>query len=240
MPTPHPVRELVVNADDFGRSSGINAGILEAHEHGIVTSASLVVLWPDSEAAAQAARERPSLGVGLHLDLGEWVEANGDWRALYERVPADDVAAVERELRRQLDRFRELMAREPTHLDSHQHVHLSEPVRGVCLSVAGELGLPLRRTELGIRYCGDFYGQGEGNQPVEGALTPENLVAIIASLPPGATELACHPGRGVGEESTYREEREREVEALCDPRVRTAVEREGVLLRTFADVCRPG
>ena len=44
----HPAgtRHLIVNADDFGQSAGINRGIIEAHEHGIVTSTSLMVRWP--------------------------------------------------------------------------------------------------------------------------------------------------------------------------------------------------
>ena len=45
-------RRLIMNADDFGISPGVNAGIIEAHERGIVTSASLMVRWPDAVAAA--------------------------------------------------------------------------------------------------------------------------------------------------------------------------------------------
>ena len=49
---PPALRRLIVNADDFGQSPGVNRGIIEAHQHGIVTSASLMVSWP---AAAEAA-----------------------------------------------------------------------------------------------------------------------------------------------------------------------------------------
>jgi len=48
---------LIVNADDFGQSTGINRGIIEAHERGVVTSASLMVRWPAAIDAAQYARE---------------------------------------------------------------------------------------------------------------------------------------------------------------------------------------
>src|SRR5437762_1183195 len=117
-------RFLIVNADDFGLSAGVNRGIIEAHERGIVTSASLMVRWPAVAAAAAYAREHPALGVGLHLDLGEWEYSNGDWVARYEVVPLDDAAAVAAEAGRQLAAFRGLMGRDPDHLDSHQHVHL--------------------------------------------------------------------------------------------------------------------
>jgi len=52
-------RRLIVNADDFGQSPGINRGIMEAHERGIVTSVSLMVRWPAAVEAAAYARRLP-------------------------------------------------------------------------------------------------------------------------------------------------------------------------------------
>lgn len=141
---PLSARWLVVNADDFGLSRGVNAGIIAAHEQGIVTSASLMVRGPAAEEAAQYAATRGRLSLGLHLDLGEWQWAVGDWQKVYCVVPLDDAAAVTGEVRRQLRVFRELAGRNPTHLDSHQHVHRDEPVRSAALELAAELGVPLR------------------------------------------------------------------------------------------------
>src|SRR5262249_22921163 len=62
-------RYLIVNADDFGRSAGVNRGIIQAHEQGIVTSASLMVHWPAAREAAEYGRGRPGLSLGLHFDL---------------------------------------------------------------------------------------------------------------------------------------------------------------------------
>jgi chitin disaccharide deacetylase len=70
-------RYLIVNADDFGLSEGVNRGIIEAAEKGIVTSASLMVRQPAAAAAAAYARKLDRISVGLHLDLGEWVYRNG-------------------------------------------------------------------------------------------------------------------------------------------------------------------
>src|SRR5437763_1372456 len=61
-----PIR-LIINADDFGLSESVNAAVLEAYDRGILTSCSLMVAEPAAAAAARAARERPGLGVGLHL-----------------------------------------------------------------------------------------------------------------------------------------------------------------------------
>ena len=106
-------RVVVVNADDFGRSDGINRGIIEAHEHGIVTSASLMVLWPAASDAAAYALEHPELSVGLHVDLGEWVWRDGMWPAVYERADLTEREAVDREIRSQLERCRDLLGSQP-------------------------------------------------------------------------------------------------------------------------------
>src|SRR5713101_9724313 len=122
-------RYLIVNADDFGQSPGVNRGIIEAHERGIVTSASLMVRWPAAADAAAYAQERPELSVGLHLDLAEWAYRDGEWARLYEVVQGDDADAVAKEVERQAEAFRRLMGKNPTHIDSHQHAHRQEPAR---------------------------------------------------------------------------------------------------------------
>jgi predicted glycoside hydrolase/deacetylase ChbG (UPF0249 family) len=76
------MRYLTVNADDFGFTRGVNCGILEAHDRGIVTSASLMVERPAATEAADEARERPRLGVGLHAEVGRWsgyADGLDDW-----------------------------------------------------------------------------------------------------------------------------------------------------------------
>src|SRR5947209_15005439 len=140
-------RFLIVNADDFGQSHGINRGIIEAHERGIVTSASLMVRWPAAAEAASYARSRPELSLGLHVDLGEWVFRDGEWTLLYDVVDTDDPIMVLAEIERQMKSVRELVQRNPTHLDSHQHVHRDEPVRSAMLQLSEELGVPLRHTD---------------------------------------------------------------------------------------------
>jgi predicted glycoside hydrolase/deacetylase ChbG (UPF0249 family) len=226
-------RFLIVNADDLGLSEGVNAGIVEAHERGIVTSASLMVRQAAAADAAAFPKRHPSLAVGLHIDIGQWDYESGEWRLAYQRCSPEDAAAVEAECRQQLDAFRRLLGRDPTHLDSHQHTHMGEPVASVAEGMAAELGVPLRAR--GIRYEGGFYGQAGRGEPWPQGITVEHLIELIESLPEGWTELGCHPGIGVAAESSYGPERELEVEALCAPRVFAAVEDGKVELRSFAD-----
>src|SRR5713101_8826659 len=131
-----PNRSLIINADDFGQSPGVNRGIIEAHERGIVTSTSLMVRWPAAREAARYACTHPELSVGLHLDLGERAFRDGSWVFLYIVVPRDDKEAIEAEVQRQLDAFRRLMDSNPTHMDSHQHAHRVDPVQGITREVA--------------------------------------------------------------------------------------------------------
>jgi predicted glycoside hydrolase/deacetylase ChbG (UPF0249 family) len=227
-------RLLIVNADDLGLSPGVNAGIFAAHERGIVTSASLMVRASEAAAAIATARAHPRLALGLHLDIAEWQYGDGEWRLNYERCPPDDAAAVEAECRGQLAAFRELAGRDPTHLDSHQHTHMSGPVAAVAAAMAAELEVPLRGR--GIRYEGGFYGQSGKGEAYPAGIEAGHLIGLIEALPPGCTELGCHPGTGNDTGSPYESERELEVRALCDPEVREALEREGIGLRSFAQI----
>ena len=226
-------RYLIVNADDFGQSRGVNDGVIAAHEHGIVTSASLMVRWDAAAEAAAYARSRTGLSVGLHFDIGEWAFRDGQWTAIYEVASRDDGARVATEAAAQLERFRDLMGRDPSHIDSHQHVHSQEPIHSILRELAGRLGVPLRDWSGEVRYSNAFYGQLYNGEPIWHAITPERLIEIAASLRPGVTELGCHPGRGVEINSMYLDEREIEVKTLCHPVVRARLDSLGVELCTF-------
>lgn len=227
-------RFLIVNADDLGASPGVNAGIAHAHRHGIVTSASLMVHGSAAAAAAEYAREHPGLSVGLHVDLAEWRVRDGGWEPVYARVATDDASGVAREVSGQLARFRELTGREPTHVDSHQHVHRDEPVASICRRLADALGVPLRHFGA-ARYCGDFYGQGRNGASLPESISATHLVATLTALPPGVTELACHPAQPADLDDMYGSAREEELRALCDPLVFEALGREEISLVSFAD-----
>lgn len=232
-------RYLIVNADDFGLRHGINHGIIEAHQHGIVTSASLMVRGSAAAEAAGYSRKHPGLSVGLHFDLGEWAFRGKTWVQLYEVVPEDDFAAVAGEACRQLAIFRRLVGKDPTHIDSHQHAHLTGPARAIIGRMARRLGVPLRRHTPHVRYCGDFYGQAWNGRPYPSFIGVDALIGILKKLPPGFTELGCHPGQENSLDSMYVSERTKEVKTLCHPRVRAAIANLGIELCSFSSVPMP-
>ena len=230
-------RILVVNADDFGQSPGVNCGVVQAHRCGIVTSTSLMVRHEAAPEAVDLSRACPALSLGLHLDLGEWRLRDGEWAALYEVVPLDDRRAIQEEVARQLAAFRRMAGRNPTHLDSHQHVHLREPVRSIVETCARELAVPLRQCDPRIHYCGEFYGQDADGAPAPERITVEGLIGVLERLPPGITELCCHPATCTEFETMYSMERARELGALCDSRVRGAIARMEITLCSFRELC---
>lgn len=229
-------RFLIVNADDFGKSPGVNWGVIKAYEYGIVTSASLMIRWDGAKGAATYARKRRNSFLGLHIDRGEWVYEKGKWSTNYEVVRFHNAQAVAQEVANQMERFIQLVGRPPTHLDSHQHVHRQEPLRSILIHMARKIRIPVRHFNPNIHYCGKFYGQTKFGLPNPRAISLSNLVNIFKTMPPGYTELGCHPGAVNDLQSVYRSEREQELKVLTDPQARKALTEMKIQLRSFGDL----
>ncbi|EOQ38207.1 chitin disaccharide deacetylase [Butyricicoccus pullicaecorum] len=163
------MKHLILNADDFGYSYGVNYGIIESHLRGVLTSTTLMAGMPGFDHAVSLAKAHPSLGVGVHLTLtcGRPVltdhktltEPNGDFhsQAYYhnEEQPLDK-DEVYREWKAQIEKV--LAAGiEPTHLDSHHHVHTFRGLEDVFVRLAREYDLPVRNSR---RDCTDNHVQG--------------------------------------------------------------------------------
>jgi chitin disaccharide deacetylase len=220
------MRYVVVNADDFGASPGVNRGIVESHRGGIVTSTSLMTEMPASQEAPRLARECPSLSVGLHVSLPDI-----EWKSDDADLPAP--AAVRGALEAQLRRFVELLGRPPTHLDSHHHIHTHPFLLPHFEELASRCAIPLRDCS-GVRYCSSFYGQWDGESRPEEVSVAALIRILDTETADGVVELGCHPGRPDPDlTSSYSAERELELWALCDERVRTFVEREAIALVGF-------
>lgn len=152
------MKELILNADDFGYTRGINAAILRAHREGVLTSATLMANGPAFDDAVETARTCPNLGVGCHLVLvgGNSVAkpqeiptlAKQDGRlpeslALFVArvtsgaIKTDDIAT---ELRAQVAKIRRAGI-DPTHMDSHKHTYAHPKIFGVVARMAQELGI---------------------------------------------------------------------------------------------------
>jgi predicted glycoside hydrolase/deacetylase ChbG (UPF0249 family) len=254
-PEERPTRKrLIVNADDFGRAPGVNAGTIEAHLNGIVTSATVMVLEKSAREGIHQAQERaPKLSLGLHFVItgggspasaaasvpalapeGRFVR---DAEMLPDEIPEEE---IRRELLAQLVLFQLAAGRPPSHIDSHHHSGLHPSAQAVFAAVAQGRGLALRasspRARDELRAAGltvpdfflkSFYAEG---------VTFEKLATLVFNVPYGTTELMCHPGYAdpaLLEGSSYAKEREKELALLCDPAVREVVEKNGIELIGF-------
>ena len=252
------MKRLIVNADDFGRTRGVNAGVLEAHLFGIVTSATVMVLEPAAEeGVSEALRRASNLAFGLHFVLtGGGLPASSLDRVpslLVERRFPRTVAElpqslaqdeVSRELEAQIFLFEKMTGRPPTHLDSHHHSALHPSIQPVFAEAARIRKIPARASSAAAReslradgvrtpdrFVDAFYGDGA---------TAESLRAILRGLASGeTTELMCHPGHAderLLAGSTYARERDREIALLCDPELRTILTQLRIELVSFREL----
>lgn len=215
------MRRLIVNADDFGLAAGVNEGIIESHVSGILTSTSLMVDRAAAADAARLAREHPALSVGLH-----YVEDGPE---------IDEPGHADRTFAAQLARFRELTGSDPTHVDSHHHVHLTR--MSTFTPLVAPLGVPLRGDGR-VPYLGEFYAQPRrGVVELERVHTPFLLELLSGDdITAEFTELGCHPARVTGDlHSSYTSEREVELATLTEPDLRARIERLGLTLASFRD-----
>lgn len=162
-------RLLIVNADDYGLTTGVSRGILQAHRDGIVTSTSVLTLAPAFATTASWLHDVPSLGVGVHLaavgedqpllsaaEIPTLVDKRGrlasSWRQFLPRAAIGrvDPGDLAREFGAQIEAV-VATGVGIGHLDTHQHLHLWPSVRGVVLDLAERLGVGVRVTRSAAR-----------------------------------------------------------------------------------------
>jgi hopanoid biosynthesis associated protein HpnK len=155
-------KSVIFNADDFGASPEVNAGILRAHREGVLRGASLMVAAPARNAAVAAARECPGLDVGLHLvvckgrsvlpparlgglvdDTGRFVESPvwGGMRYFFNRGLRAKLAD---ECRAQIDLHLKLVGY-LNHIDGHLNFHVHPVISDILLDLAQEYRVPCIR-----------------------------------------------------------------------------------------------
>lgn len=173
------MKELIVNADDFGLHSSVNQAVLYGHAHGAITSASLMPTGDAFEEAAAAAVSTPTLGVGVHLTLvaqrplcdpsavrtlvgadGNFLGGHMEFIRRYMRGNID-IGETYRELSAQIGRVLETGAR-VTHLDSHQHLHVLPEIMDVCVQLAKEYKIRAVRIPAEAYFFRGGYPAGPG------------------------------------------------------------------------------
>jgi hopanoid biosynthesis associated protein HpnK len=282
-------RRLIVAADDFGMSAGVNAGIIRAHTAGILTEASLMVTGRAVDEAVNLARATPTLSVGLHLVLAQGraaspsarvprlVAANGEFginpiAAGFRYFFTPGIRAeLHREVSAQIEAFLDT-GLPLSHVDGHVTVHMHPVVVDILVDVCKRYGIrtvrlprePLagalrydhrhlvrklfegtvftilsrwaepRLCRARLRHPDRIYGLHQ-----TGHVSEDYVVSLLGALPPGVSELYCHPALIDDEARRWRPSdyaSEQELAALTSPRVRAAVASEGIELISYRDL----
>lgn len=169
--------KLIVNADDFGLTRGVNYGIVDAHELGIVNSTTMLTNMPGTEHAFQLMERYPGLRVGVHLTLscgkalGEGyrilTDSEGNFKLTNqyrETNPVEmDVYEAEKEWELQINEFYR-RGFKPSHLDSHHHIHTWEPLLPIIQKLSEKYDLPVRggfsSHPSGVKLYSDIFDAG--------------------------------------------------------------------------------
>ena len=237
---------LVVNADDFGRSTAINQGIIEGHQKGIVTSASLMTNREGFDEAVRLAKANPKLGIGLHLDLDHYFEVeHGVGRLLKYKDASLPLQTIAKDTEEQIKKV--IATKLPvTHVDGHHHVHLRPELFAMVAALTAKHkikvirhfkgfyqglydGLPTEWTRevaarFGLTMVDTFFA---GWEPVVSSLPGYHYFDPSESFKAG--ELMVHPGKG-------EPWREKELEHCTSAKTRALLEKNKITLANFSQI----
>ncbi|WP_077329035.1 ChbG/HpnK family deacetylase [Virgibacillus siamensis] len=233
---------LIVNADDFGLTPGVSAGILYAHQHGILTSTTAMVNTEFSKESLEEVKRYPDLGVGLHLvlDAGQPISTSvsslTDNRGEFLKGRELIESAKRQDIKDELEYQLELLLRsgvDVTHIDSHHHMHLHIPCgMEAVVEVAETYKLPVRSFSDSVLpgsvltsdyFHYDFYG--------DNYVSPEYLLNLFSGLQPGVTEIMCHPAfldSWLSNKSSYNFTRMKELNILVNSKIKNWIDEHAV------------
>lgn len=248
--------KLIINADDLGLTPGCNDGILQAITEGIVTDTTILI---NADFAAQGIEMLKTRGIhqaGLHLNLTfgqpvspadtvpSLVGPDGRFHHRAAKVlPVADRREAERELRAQITSFLS-SGLTLNHLDSHHHIHSYPELLDMVVTLAQELGVPLRQTSPRVReriagagvavtdhFSMGFYGA---------EVSVDMLKGIINSCRDGVLEIMCHPATPdpiLPTVSSYSGCRGMELDILTNPIMKTFISEQNIRLISFSELC---
>lgn len=263
-------RFLIVNADDFGLCAEITTGIIKAHTEGIVTATSVVANGRYFKEGITLLKNT-GLDAGIHLTLvGEekplsgpisgLVDDEGYFLTSYRETAARivsgrfDKTALKKELFSQVGLIRDYGIR-PTHLDSHQHLHLLPAVRKIACEIAKKFSIkwirvpsssPTGFQEISVNLLSRVLKSGVKKQKLRftdyflgfqerGKMNEERLSLILKHLKPGLTELMVHPGYDASVKYDWDYCWESETKTLTSESIKKMIKEQEIRLTNFRE-----
>ncbi|MHC5250383.1 carbohydrate deacetylase [Enterococcus sp. LJL90] len=152
------MKQLIINADDFGYSPAVNAGIIQAHKNGVLTSTTLMANMPGTEEAIELSKQHPNLGIGCHLVLtsGQPLrsqcrslqDTNGNFYNLCDYSKMRNTYLDEEIYDEWCTQIEYLLSKDVhlTHFDSHHHTHFFQENQSITMKISKKYGLPFRNS----------------------------------------------------------------------------------------------
>ncbi len=219
------LKSLIITADDFGAAREVNDAVEQAHRHGALTAASLMVSAPAASDAVARAKNMPSLRVGLHLvlvdgrpalpaaQIPDLVDSDGFFRTSMARAGAAMffLPRARRQLAAEIEaQFQSFAATGLAldHVNTHKHFHLHPTIAALMIGIGKRYGTKAARVPFEadsplarllrrrFRAKGLLVPDRVYGLKWSGAMTKERLQEIIDELPPGLSEIYMHPATG--------------------------------------------
>lgn len=246
--------KLIVNADDFGMSTGVNYGILECFKNGIVTSTSMMVNTPGFEHGIELMRQN-KLDVGIHfvltirkplmnpIEIPSLVNDRGEFEHNIKRLDVADKNEIKLELMAQLNKFINT-GFTPSHIDFHHEVNFAKNALEVAIEIAKEYNLPMRAfepnsiakmNEAGIKHSKKFLYEFTGKN-----LTIESFInEVNKARGEDLAEIMTHPAyldNYLQNYSSYNLQRVQELEILTCKEIKKFIKDNEIELIGFGDL----
>ncbi len=253
------MKRLIINADDFGLTAGVNEGIIFAMKKGIVTSTTVMMNMPAAEKGIRNALKKGITKMGVHLTLTcgkpviqksevlSLVDESGNFYKKITMFPSPpNLKETEKELRAQVEKFLGT-GMKLTHFDSHHHIQRYSNLKILLGMLAKEYHVPLRHTNenekkyftsIGVKtpdfFSEEFYGSN---------ISPETLKSIINNFSDGTLEIMTHPGfvdEEIKKTSIYNKERLEELKILTSAEIKTWILKKNISLIDYEELSSCG
>lgn len=223
-------KRIIINADDFGLSPGVNEGIIESYLNGILTSTTLMVNQPYANHAINLYQSNRGLGLGIHLTfdkgkscfgISSLTDADGNLCSFSELSINGKKEDFINEIEAQLLIFKKLTGSIPTHMDSHHHIHIKVPAAFEAVKfISNKYNLKYRKHD---ELIGEFY---------ENNVTLQNFYSLISNKNSDIIEFMCHPAfvdEALLKTSSYNYKREDELKILVSKEVKEFIQKNYIL-----------
>lgn len=253
---------LIVNADDFGLTRGINYGILDASVCGIVRSATMMANGNAFDHGVELYKQSDALNLGVHLTL-TWGKpvckdlktlATEDGTFLHRSILFNEpekilVDEIRKEFVAQINKIKDAGIK-ITHLDSHHHAHKVSVVAEIVAELANQMKIPVRpvasivdilnreNVKIPDNFSQDFYGDVISEDFLI-ELIKKELIEKQQNKENACLEIMSHPSyidQDLIDTTAYATKRSLELKVLCSQKVKDFITQQGIKLISYGEL----